>query len=504
MKKQNETYLLDNGSEKVIRLDSGLTISVIEDAGARFVDARVGILVGSNDDPVGKEGAAHFLEHLLFLGAKKFKTHTSIFRRLMAVGCNYDASTGRGSTEFEIKMRPSHAKEGIEVVFDLFFGANLYAHVRSKKAFNAEKQVVEAELRGQLNQDGGLSMVVEKTRLALLNGQDSAQPIIGFADTVRKMQPEDILNFRNSLYSFDKSRIEIVTPPDVFGKGNKDLVKFISRLADRYPKMKKSKPIKKIKFRKIDKYAESAFLDNINYIDGSHNKHGFMIDRFDSESMFDIEWDFSTKDKLKDRKSLVRELLYDTLFHDELSTINGEGRKRGLFYHSVGYVGSDLNGDANGGLSSFYFSVRHDKIIKFLTFLRKSLSSRFDKRMRKDVFEMFKESMRLKVDISTAAPLTIANDNYLRTYYSANKYIPIRDRVAVIDSITEIETLEVLAEDLIKLRHVFALVGPTRGDSGKNIELERKITALIESIIKDAKAAAIKFKELQKTGGKSA
>ena len=52
-------------------LDNGLEVVVIEDHRAPVVVQMVWYRVGAADEPVGKSGIAHFLEHLMFKGTEK-------------------------------------------------------------------------------------------------------------------------------------------------------------------------------------------------------------------------------------------------------------------------------------------------------------------------------------------------------------------------------------------------------------------------------------------------
>ena len=52
-------------------LSNGLDVVVIPDHRAPVVTHMVWYPVGSADDPLGKSGIAHFLEHLMFKGTKK-------------------------------------------------------------------------------------------------------------------------------------------------------------------------------------------------------------------------------------------------------------------------------------------------------------------------------------------------------------------------------------------------------------------------------------------------
>src|SRR5947209_14612681 len=62
---------LDKGPEITERkLDNGLTVVVIPDHRAPVVTHMLWYKNGSADDPPGKSGIAHFLEHLMFKGTR--------------------------------------------------------------------------------------------------------------------------------------------------------------------------------------------------------------------------------------------------------------------------------------------------------------------------------------------------------------------------------------------------------------------------------------------------
>ena len=53
-------------------LENGLQVVVIPDHRAPVVTHMVWYRVGSADEPQGKDGVAHFLEHLMFKGTKRY------------------------------------------------------------------------------------------------------------------------------------------------------------------------------------------------------------------------------------------------------------------------------------------------------------------------------------------------------------------------------------------------------------------------------------------------
>src|SRR6516165_2144400 len=67
-------------------LKSGLRVVVQEDHSAPVVTVVVTFNVGSTDDPKGKEGLAHFIEHLAF--RTKFLDGQTIWDRLRRMGAS--------------------------------------------------------------------------------------------------------------------------------------------------------------------------------------------------------------------------------------------------------------------------------------------------------------------------------------------------------------------------------------------------------------------------------
>jgi len=63
------------------RLDNGLEIVVIPDTRTPVVTHMIWYKNGSADDPIGKSGIAHFLEHLMFKGTvRRMRSHPTISR----------------------------------------------------------------------------------------------------------------------------------------------------------------------------------------------------------------------------------------------------------------------------------------------------------------------------------------------------------------------------------------------------------------------------------------
>ena len=80
-------------------LTNGMEIVVISDHRVPVVTQMMWYRVGSADDPPGKSGLSHFLEHLMFKGTATARQHT--FSQLVAYHGGYDnAFTGQDYTAY--------------------------------------------------------------------------------------------------------------------------------------------------------------------------------------------------------------------------------------------------------------------------------------------------------------------------------------------------------------------------------------------------------------------
>lgn len=62
----------DNRSYRYLTLNNELRVLLIQDEQAQKSAAALAVNVGHFDDPSDREGLAHYLEHMLFLGTEKY------------------------------------------------------------------------------------------------------------------------------------------------------------------------------------------------------------------------------------------------------------------------------------------------------------------------------------------------------------------------------------------------------------------------------------------------
>jgi insulysin len=103
-----------------VRLDNGMQVYLISDPEAGASAAAVSVDVGSWNNPIQYPGMAHFVEHLLFMGSKKFPRESEFRQYVLDRGGDYNAFTSYTNTVYAFTI---HGKgfEGALERFSRFF-----------------------------------------------------------------------------------------------------------------------------------------------------------------------------------------------------------------------------------------------------------------------------------------------------------------------------------------------------------------------------------------------
>ena len=106
----------DKRVTKTFSLKNGLDILLISDPDVHRSAAALSVGVGHLHDPVEKQGLAHYLEHMLFLGTKEFPEVGSFKKYLDEHSGGSNAYTGGDITNYFFQV--SH--DGFDTALDRF------------------------------------------------------------------------------------------------------------------------------------------------------------------------------------------------------------------------------------------------------------------------------------------------------------------------------------------------------------------------------------------------
>jgi zinc protease len=183
-------------------LDNGMQVVVIPDHRAPVVTHMVWYRVGSADEPKGKAGIAHFLEHLLFKGTETLEPgeFSKIVRRH---GGEDNAFTSRDYTGYY--QRISRDYLGLVMSMEADRMVNLEI---TEEDVATELAVVLEERRSRIDNDPQ-SLLSEQVAAALYTAHPYGIPIIGWMSEVSQLTRQDAIDFYRTYYTPSNAMVVI-------------------------------------------------------------------------------------------------------------------------------------------------------------------------------------------------------------------------------------------------------------------------------------------------------
>ena len=192
-------------------LANGMDVVVIEDHRAPVVTHMVWYKNGSADDPVGKSGIAHFLEHLMFKGTHK-NPKGKFSDSVAELGGQENAFTSIDYTAYYQRVAREHL--GTMMEFEADRMVNL---VLSDEDVDPEREVVLEERRMRTDSDPG-EQLQESLTATLFTHHPYGKPIIGWKHEIEGLTREDALNYYQRFYTPENAVLVVagdVSPDEV-------------------------------------------------------------------------------------------------------------------------------------------------------------------------------------------------------------------------------------------------------------------------------------------------
>ncbi|MCL9774535.1 insulinase family protein [Vibrio methylphosphonaticus] len=199
----------DNRSYRILTLDNAMQVLLIEDQQAQKSAVALAVNVGHFDDPSDREGLAHYLEHMLFLGTEKYPKVGEFQSFVNQHGGSNNAWTGTEHSCFFFDIYPNAFERGLDR-FSQFFSAPLF----NEEALDKERQAVDSEYKLKLHDDGRRLYQVQKETI------NPAHPFakfsVGNLDTLSDRNGQsirdEILHFHQQQYSADLMTLALIGP----------------------------------------------------------------------------------------------------------------------------------------------------------------------------------------------------------------------------------------------------------------------------------------------------
>lgn len=196
----------DPYSYRYMQLENGLKVLLVNSPDSDKASAAMSVNVGSMDDPAGRQGLAHFLEHMLFLGTEPYPEPDEYQQFIKQNGGSHNAFTSYAQTTYFFDVDNAQLPGALDRFAPFFISP----------AFNAEyvdreKNAVHAEYSSNLKDDGRRMFSAQK--MAMNPEFSFANFATGNLDTLsdRDGSPirDELLRFYETHYSSDRMTLVI-------------------------------------------------------------------------------------------------------------------------------------------------------------------------------------------------------------------------------------------------------------------------------------------------------
>lgn len=152
------------------------------------VTVRVMIGSGSREETDKEAGSAHFLEHFVFKGTRKFPKMFDINEAVEKVGGAFNAYTGQNEMGFWVKMDKGNVALATQIV-----GQVVSEPVLPKEHFDKERGTILEEL--YMYEDRPSSKAAEECEKLLYGNTNMGRPIIGTVESLKAMTVEELRKY---------------------------------------------------------------------------------------------------------------------------------------------------------------------------------------------------------------------------------------------------------------------------------------------------------------------
>lgn len=198
----------DSRLYRQLTLDNGLKVIVVQDPDSQLGAAALTVNVGHFDDPVEREGLAHFLEHMLFLGTKDFPEPGNFPRFVSQGGGHSNAWTGSEHSSYFFDIHHLHLFDALEQFSSLFINPL----IRQEDTEN-ERKAIDAEFKMKIKDDSRRIYQVHKETVN--PNHPFAKFSVGNFDTLRDRSgsiAEEIRAFFDTHYQAQWMTLVVCSP----------------------------------------------------------------------------------------------------------------------------------------------------------------------------------------------------------------------------------------------------------------------------------------------------
>lgn len=177
---------------EIKRLPNGVRIVTEEVPGVRSASLGIWVGTGSRHEKARENGAAHFIEHMVFKGTEGRST-AQLAQEMDAIGGQVNAFTTKECTCFHARVLDRHLPRAADLLCDMVFRPRF-----AQEDVETERGVIFEEIG--MCEDNPEDLCAERLSTAVFRGSALARPILGKRSTLEKMTRESLRTYMKEHY----------------------------------------------------------------------------------------------------------------------------------------------------------------------------------------------------------------------------------------------------------------------------------------------------------------
>ena len=205
-----------------LTLPNGVRILTEQVPGVRSASLGIWVGTGSRHEKAGENGAAHFIEHMLFKGTTH-RTAAQLAEEMDAVGGQINAFTTKECTCFYARVLDTHLPRATDILCDMFFHSKF-----DEGDVETERGVILEEIG--MYEDNPEDLCSERLAAAVFHKTPLARPILGRRGTLEHMNGLWLQEYQRTHYGPERIVVALA------GRfTDKDVEELAKRFASMHP-----------------------------------------------------------------------------------------------------------------------------------------------------------------------------------------------------------------------------------------------------------------------------
>lgn len=186
-------------------LANGLRVVSVPLPHLHSVELAIYIKVGARNDPPGRSGLSHFLEHMLFRGTADYASSLEIETAFEELGGSVNAATDADSTCFYARIHPAHAAQGLAILASMLLRPTL-------QGVDLERRIIGEEALEDINEDGVVTNPDLVMGRLLWPGHPLGGATVGSLEDIERINAADLRSHLTAWYRPTNAVVVVAGP----------------------------------------------------------------------------------------------------------------------------------------------------------------------------------------------------------------------------------------------------------------------------------------------------